>query len=77
MDALLDNSPYWKYVDLQWGVYARGYETNINPRQQWFLGVGLNLEEIAKHLGIGGIRRVMHYWQPTHTAYKYNQRLDH
>lgn len=65
LDSVLGEQPkIWRFLDLEVGYLARGYEQGGERQRQWFVGVGLNFEAVAQWLGWHKTARVLHYWQP-------------
>ncbi|HHD79021.1 MAG TPA: DUF2279 domain-containing protein [Epsilonproteobacteria bacterium] len=65
----LKESPL-RFVELQAGFYARGYrsyDVNIAKSQQIYVGIGLNLSELANMGGINILKNLFEFYQPGHT----------
>lgn len=58
-----------RYVELQVGYYARGFETARPDRERnFYVGVGLNVGRVLTDLGCGRFCKVFHYYQPPYTS---------
>lgn len=60
----------WRFVELQVGYYSRGYRSydiDIAESQQVYMGIGLNLNELAHMSGINLLKNIFEFYQPGHT----------
>lgn len=70
----LQNHPL-RFVEVQVGYYARGYrtfDTNIAKSQQAYIGIGLNLSELANESGINILKNLFEFYQPGATYVETN-----
>lgn len=60
----------WRFVELQAGYYSRGYrsyDVDLAESQQVYMGIGLNLSELAHMSGINVLKNIFEFYQPGHT----------
>lgn len=65
----------WRFVELQAGYYSRGYRSydiDIARSQQVYMGIGLNLSELANMSGINVLKNIFEFYQPGHTYVETN-----
>jgi len=65
----LKESP-WRYIEFQLGYYTRGYrsfDVDITKSQQVYVGVGLNLAQLADESGINILKNLFEFYQPGYT----------
>lgn len=59
-----------RYLEVQTGFYTRGYRSydiGMAKSQQVYIGVGINLSELAKKSGINILENIFEFYQPGHT----------
>ncbi len=59
-----------RFLEIQAGYYTRGYrsyDVDIAKSQQVYLGIGLNLSELANMSGINIFKNLFEFYQPGHT----------
>lgn len=64
-----------RFVEFQVGYYARGYrsfDVDIAKSQQVYVGVGINLTELANESGINILKNLFQFYQPGHTYIETN-----
>jgi hypothetical protein len=65
-----------RWFDVQLGYFARGYQAQLDPRREWFVGIGVNLRTAAEHFGFTKTAHALRYWQPPGISLQKQQRLD-
>lgn len=65
----------FRYIEFQLGFYSRGYrsyDVNIAESQQLYVGVGLNLAQLANESGINLLKNLFEFYQPGGTYIETN-----
>ncbi len=60
-----------RFIELQAGYYSRGYrnyDVGLAESQQVYMGIGLNLSELARMSGINVLKNIFEFYQPGHTS---------
>ena len=60
----------WRFVEFQVGYFARGYrayDIEIAKSQQVYMGIGINLGELANETGINVLKNLFEFYQPGYT----------
>lgn len=58
---------FLKYLELHVGYYTRGYSDRIDQSRNAYVGVGVNLSRIFKHLSMPKTAKVFNYFQLPYT----------
>jgi len=64
-----------QYIEFQVGYYSRGYRTydvDIAKSQQIYVGVGLNLAQLANKSGMNILKNLFEFYQPGYTYLETN-----
>lgn len=64
-----------QYIEFQVGYYSRGYRTydvDVAQSQQVYIGVGLNLAQLADKSGINILKNLFEFYQPGYTYFETN-----
>lgn len=64
-----------QYIEFQVGYYSRGYRTydvDVAKSQQIYVGVGLNLAQLANKSGINILKNLFEFYQPGYTYLETN-----